>query len=284
MSAKEERFSKQPPTAASSTLVLPELACDCHGHIFPSPDLYPTNNETMALAPVEFFLDIHHQLGFGRGVLVQGGAYKFDNQAMLVALDEYPDELRGVALVPSDMPEKELEDLAARNVRALRFTTGGASKFVSFPDIAPRMCALGLHAEMYVALQTFVDNAKTLLATGVPIVLDHLAGPFDPAEGVDSATFQSLLAILRSENIWIKLTPQRNSLEYPTYEDVRPFQDAIIAARPDRVVWGSDWPFPNMSDKTPDIGDLVSLFGDWVTDEGLRKTILVDNAATLYRF
>lgn len=284
MTTKDERFSKQPPTTASSTLTLPTLACDCHGHIFPSPDLYPTQKETMALAPIEFFLDIHHQLGFGRGVLVQGGAYKFDNRAMLAALDEYPDELRGVALVPVDIADKDLEDLAARNVRALRFTTGGASKFVNFPDIAPRMRAHGFHAEMYVALQTFVDNAKTLLATDVPIALDHLAGPFDPEQGVDSQLFQSFLAILRSENIWVKLSPQRNSRQYPAYGDVRPFQEAIIAARPDRVVWGSDWPFPNMSDETPDIGDLLSLFGEWVTDEGLRKTILVDNAAALYRF
>lgn len=281
---KAERFSQQPPVTASSTLRLPPRSCDSHGHIFPATDRYLTNNESMPLTPIDFFLDIHRQLGFERGVLVQGGAYKFDNTAMLDALDLYPDELRGVALVAPDTPAADLEILASRNVKALRFTSGGASKFVSFPEIAPRMADLGLHAEMYVGMATFVDNAEQLLATRVPIVLDHLAGPFDPEQGVDSRVFRTFLEMLGAEDIWVKITPQRNSSKYPSFGDVRPFQDAMIKARPERMVWGSDWPFPNMSDKTPDIGKLLDLFGDWVTDEALRATILVDNPAALYGF
>lgn len=281
---KDGRFSKEAPRRVSSTLVAPPGACDCHGHIFPERHLYPTANETMPLSPIEFYLDVHAQLGIERGVIVQGGAYKFDNSAMFDALDRHPDVLRGVALVPADSSEDELASIEARHVRALRFTNGGASRIDSFAEIAPKMRTLKLHAEMYIGLENFLDRSTVLLEQGVPLVLDHLAGPFDSAIGVTHPDFQRLLALLADEDIWVKLTPQRNSSQFPAYADVRPFQDALIAAQPDRLVWGSDWPFPNMSEETPDLGDLASIFGEWVTDEALRQQILVDNAARLYGF
>lgn len=282
--SKPDKFSAQPPATVSSALILPQGACDAHGHIFPSRELYPTGNETMALTPVEFYLDVHAQLGFSRGVLVQGGAYKFDNRAMLDALDQHPDALRGVALVAADTAEADLIALMTHNVRALRFTKGGASKIDDFGAIAPKMRALGLHAEMFIGLENFIDRAPGLLAQGVPLVLDHLAGPFDAGTGTSDQVFQRLLALLADHDIWVKLTPARNSHRFPDYADVRPFHDALIAARPDRMVWGSDWPFPNMSEVTPDLGHLVTLFGDWVTDDALRRRILVENPARLYAF
>lgn len=280
--SKDGKFSAQPPATVSSTLGLPEGACDAHGHIFPALDLYPAGNETMALAPVEFYLDVHAQLGFSRGVLVQGGAYKFDNRAMLDALDLHPDTLRGVALVAADTSEADLAALLARQVRALRFTKGGASKIDDFGTIAPKMRGLYLHAEMFIGLENFITRAPDLLVHGVPLVLDHLAGPFDAATAMPA--FQRLLDLIADHDIWVKLTPARNSGQFPDYADTRPFHDALIAARPDRLVWGSDWPFPNMSEATPDLGHLVTLFGDWVTDADLRRRILVENPARLYAF
>jgi predicted TIM-barrel fold metal-dependent hydrolase len=221
--SKDGKFSQQPPARVSSTLVAPAGACDCHGHIFPAAKLYPTANETMPLAPVEFYLDVHAQLGFTRGVLVQGGAYKFDNSAMLDALDRHRDTLRGVALLPADTGEAELARFRARNVQALRFTRGGASRIDGLADLAPAMRATGLHAEMYIGLDNFVDRAAGLLAYRLPLVLDHLAGPFEAASGVAHPAFQRLLGLLRHEDIWIKLTPQRNSVDFPAYRDVRPF-------------------------------------------------------------
>ncbi len=282
--SKDCKFSAQPPQRVSSTLVLPPGACDAHGHIFPTRDLYRAGNETMALAPVEFYLDVHTQLGFSRGVLVQGGAYKFDNRAMLDALDCHPDTLRGVALLAANTPEAELAAYQKRNVRALRFTKGGASKIDDFGTIAPAMHELGLHAEMFIGMANFIERAPVLLAYGVSLVLDHLAGPFDAGAGVQAPAFQRLLGLIADQDIWVKLTPARNSAQFPGYADVRPFHDALIAARPDRMVWGSDWPFPNMSEQTPDLGHLLTLFGDWVTDEALRQAILVDNPARLYAF
>ena len=280
--SKSGRYSAQPPARVTSKLVLPKGACDAHGHIFPSRDRYPTGNESMALAPVEFYLDVHAQLGIERGVLVQGGAYKFDNSAMLDALDLHPNSLRGVALVAADSAEADLAALQARNGRALRFTKGGASKIDDFAMIAPKMRSLGMHAEMFIGLENFIARVETLLAQDVPLVLDHLAGPFDPATA--SPAFQRLLGLIHDHDIWVKLTPARNSAQFPDYRDIRPFHDALIAARPDKMVWGSDWPFPNLSEETPDLGHLVTLFGDWVTDSSLRQMILVDNPARLYAF
>jgi 2-pyrone-4,6-dicarboxylate lactonase len=277
------KFSVQPPGVVTSTLVLPPGACDCHGHIFPSRDRYPAKDESMALAPVEAYLDVHAQLGFSRGVLVQGGVYRFDNSALMDALDAH-DTLRGVALLAADTSEADLAAMQARGVRALRFTRGGASRIDDFAAIAPKMKALGLHAEMFIGTANFVDRAEALLGQGVPMVLDHLAGPFQAALGVGDPAFQHLLRLLADQDIWVKLTPARNSTQFPAYADVRPFHDALIATRPERLVWGSDWPFPNMSDETPDLGGLLSLFGDWVTDTALRHRILVENPDQLYIF
>jgi len=282
--SKDGKFSVQPPGQVASGLVLPQGACDCHGHIFPPRDMYPTKDATMALAPVEVYQDVHSQLGFSRGVLVQGGAYRFDNSAMLDALDLHPDSLRGVALVAADTTLDDLDRLKQRHVRALRFTNGGASRIDGLPEIAPKMRALGLHAEMFLGLSAFIARADELLAFGIPLVLDHLAGPFDSGIGTHAPDFQRLLRLVADHDIWVKLTPARNSAQFPGFADARPFHDALIAARPDRMVWGSDWPFPNMSEATPDLGALLDLFGEWVTEAALRRQILVDNPARLYAF
>lgn len=278
------RFSKQPGMPASPPRVLPPGSCDCHGHIFPPADQYPTVNETMPLAPVDLYLDIHRHLGFERGVLVQGGAYKHDNRAMLDALAKHPRSLRGVALVAGSATASDLGALREQGVRALRFTRGGASRLADLAALAPKLKSARLHVELYVGLEEFARQADSLLEIGVPIVLDHLAGPFDPALGVDHGDFQKLLALLRNGRVWVKLSPQRNSRRFPSYEDVRGHYDLIVKARPDRLVWGSDWPFPHMSEETPAIETLLDIFASWVADRETQRRILADNAAALYDF
>lgn len=280
----ETKPSKEPEHHVRANLTIPPDACDCHAHIFPDRSRYPAVNAGMALAPVELYLDVHQQLGFGRGVLVQGGAYKFDNTAMLDALDAHGDRLRGVARLRHDVTPQLLADYARRNVVALRFTNNGASKIDDLEVAIPAIKAAGMHVETYIGLESFVERSRDILSHGVPIVLDHLAGPFDPAIGIDAPAFEALLGLMQDHDIWVKLTPQRNSADFPLYRDVRPFHDALVATRPDRLVWGSDWPFPKMGDATPGLGGLLDLFGDWVTDPALRQQILVDNPRQLYHF
>lgn len=281
---KTERFSKAPHMPRTPARRLPPGSCDCHGHIFPPAAQYPTHNETMPLAPIELYMDLHRHLGFERGVLVQGGAYRHDNRAMLEALARHRDSLRGVALVGGDATEATLAALRDGGVCALRFTRGGASRLDDLRRLAPRMKQFGFHVELFIGVEQFAALEGELLGYGLPLVLDHLAGPFDAALGVQQPGFQRVLAALAGGNVWIKLCPQRNSQRFPGYDDVRPYYDLLLRTRPDRLVWGSDWPFPNMSDETPEPDDLLALFFDWVGDERLRRQILVDNPARLYRF
>lgn len=279
-----KRYTVQPGIPQAPVHSVPSASCDCHGHIFPSREQYPTVNETMPFAPIEMYLAVHEKMGVNRGVLVQGGAYRHDNSAMLAALARFPDRLRGVALVAADISDAALESMRQSGVCALRFTNGGASRVSDLRALAPRMKALGFHAELFLGTKVFADLAPELLALGVPLVLDHLGGPFDASAGIDELGFQILLNALRDQDIWIKLSPQRNSKAFPSYQDVRPFYDQILAVRPDRLVWGSDWPFPNMSDRTPDPSFLLDLAFEWIADKELRKAIFVENPARLYRF
>lgn len=285
MSEKEKRYSKAPCTPKVPDHKPPPGSCDCHGHIFPSQEDYPTVDKSMALTPVELYLSTHKLIGIDRGVLVQGGVYKHDNRAMLDALKAHPAELRGVALVGASVPDDELASMCKLGVRALRFTAGGASRVTDLQALAPRMRELGLHAELFLGPKILSEIAPDLLKLNVPLVLDHMGGPFDAAAGVDAPGFQCMLKLLREENVWLKLTPQRNSRQFPTYQDARPYFDLLLKARPERLVWGTDWPFPNMGDNTPDPGVLLDLFHEWTgKDAALSQQILVDNAAELYGF
>lgn len=280
----EKRQSIEPAAPSPPRHKAPAGSVDCHGHIFPSRGRYPAVNDTMPLAPTELYLSMHQAIGVDRGVLVQGGAYRHDNRAMVDALKAHPGSLRGVALVPPDITLDELADLKEAGVRALRFTRGGASRIEDFPKLAPLMRELGLHAEMYIGPEKLSEMAEALLATRVPLVLDHLAGQFDAEAGIEDAGFQDLIGLLSAEDIWIKLTPQRNSRRFPSYDDVRGHFDALVATRPDRLVWGTDWPFPHMGDETPDPGRLLDLLFDWTGDDQLTSRVLVDNACRLYGF
>lgn len=140
-----------------------------------------------------------------------------------------------------------------------------------------------MHAQVWPGPDGLPELMDALLPLGVPIVIEHMGG-IDVRRGVDDASFQSLLALLREGRVWVKLTVCRRSTAAPEYPDLRPFHDALVAANPRRLVWGSDWPFVRMDDRAPDAGRLVDLFGEWVQDAALRTAILADNPRELYRF
>lgn len=284
MSKDPARYSVQPVAPRAPRHRPPPGACDTHAHIFPEREFYPIADPSMAVAPVALYREVHARLGIARGVLVQGGAYRHDNSAMLDALARFPAELRGVALVTPDIAEAEIDRMVELGVRAFRFTQGGASRLDMLPLLAPAMRARGMHAEMYVGTAEFRARADELLKLGLPLVLDHLGGPYAGGADVNDEAFRFLLARVRDDNVWIKLTPQRNAIQIPSYADARGCFDALVQAAPERMIWGSDWPFPNMGARTPDVADLLDLFFDWVADTDLRQRILVDNAARLYRF
>jgi predicted TIM-barrel fold metal-dependent hydrolase len=271
---------------------LPAGACDCHSHVFGPYDRFPVTHAmhyAAPLAPAAAHHAMRARIGLSHGVVVQPGAYGEDPAPILAALTD--GRLRGIAAASPRIPEAVLETWRAAGIRGLRFNDmtvpGGTGRFPGsvgtdvLAAMAPRMRALGWHAEIWAGIDRHVANLPLYRASGLPVALDHMAG-LDIARGLDDPSFQAILQALREGWLWIKLVLCRCSQDIPDYVDARPFHDALIAANPARLVWGSDWPHLRLGERAPDIGHLLDLFAEWVPDAALRHRILVDNPRALY--
>ena len=285
----------QPRPVSKPSKPLPALACDTHAHVFGPYDRFPLAVErryTPPLAPFEDYVAMLDRVGMARGVLVHAAANGFDCRGTLDALARAPDRLRGIVVVPSATPDADLAAMNQSGVRGIRFTetdasvAGSPAGTLTLADLlewGPRLHALDWHAQIWSNCQRFVAAAPALLSLGIPLVLDHM-GYFKSAAGVADPDFQALLGLLATGRIWVKLTVIRNSTQAPHYADVRPFHDALLRAAPDRLLWGSDWPYIGLNDNPPNVGNLLDLFDSWVNDTALRERIFTDNPAALYGF
>lgn len=263
------------------------MTWDCHAHVFGPYEKFPLAKERTydpPAAPFEMHEEFLQENKIGNRVLVQPSAYAQDHSCLVDALRRGQGKLRGVGVLGNDSKDSEFQDLHDAGVRAIRFMDGnyiGAVGLEQFDALAPRIKALGWHAEMWIPLERVMAEAPRLLRAGIPLVLDHM-GRFDVAAGVKGEAFQKMLGYLKDGAIWIKLCPARNSKQFPDYEDVRPFHDAMVAANPARLVWGSDWPYLRMGERTPRASHLLALLKRWVGDEGLLRRILEENPPLLY--
>jgi predicted TIM-barrel fold metal-dependent hydrolase len=258
--------------------------------------------QTFATGPATYAIpladpDVYRQMldiaGFSRGVLVQPAPYGTDTRALVNALELMGDRVRGIAVADADISHEQLQRLHAAGVRGLRFiemldpTSGkryaGSIGIDTLKRLAPQMRELGWQAHIWARAADCPEVFEQIRDLGIPVVFDHM-GQFDVSEGVDSAAFQGFLALLETGQVWTKLSLCRVSKQAPGYEDVKLFQQAMIAARPDRLVWGSDWPFVRMAENSPDVGHLLNVFQDWVNDDAIVRQILVDNPAQLFGF
>ena len=284
-----------PPRMPSpSARRLPEGTCDCHTHVLGPfeqlPFAYPPAYDP-PLAPCDVYLQMLTLAGFSRGVVVQPTTYGIDVRALLDALHKGRGRLRGIGAATSQTSDGELAAMHAAGVRGLRFVamqnpkTGqaypGAVGLDQLSALAPRMKELGWHAQIWATSAQLAEALPEWARLDVGLALDHMGG-FDVTRGVSSPEFQQIVDLLKEGRIWVKLSLCRNSRAFPDYPDVRPFHDALIAANPDRLLWGSDWPFVRMGDLTPDVSHLLSLFYQWVEDDTLRSRILVANPAHLF--
>ena len=270
-------------------LRLPPGACDCHAHAFGPRDRYPlilSPGYVPAAVTLDDYLKMLHTLGVSRGVLVQPSPYGTDHAALLDALRSRRFPLRGVALYNEALTDRQLETLHYYGVQGARLhilPDNATAVIAALPRTAERVRAFGWHLQFYVNAAQHPDLDRRLLALPVPAVIDHF-GLVPAAGGTDSAGFQMLLRLARSGRCWFKLSaPYRISKESPGFADVVPLARALVAAAPDRCLWGTDWPHPNAS-FIPNDGDLVDLLADWIPDEALRNRVLVDNPAQLYGF
>ena len=286
---------KSPPKQPD--LPTPPGACDCHAHIFGPSARFPYTEGrgyTPPDAPVEAYLSLLDRLGMTRGVCVQGNAHGYDNRAILNAAERYPDRLRAVGITDAQVPAATLRDWHRSGMRGLRFHLfhpdhrPGYRRGVGLDALehfSPVMRALGWHAQFWLDWRTLADLEPTLrrVASGMPVVVDHMLS-IEAAAGVSHPGFQALLRLLGEGVCSVKLSgAYRVSNDYPDYPDARQFHDALVRTNPDRLVWGTDWPHPQIDAAVmPDDGHLLDLFNAWTPNEAVRRRILVDNPARLY--
>jgi predicted TIM-barrel fold metal-dependent hydrolase len=247
---------------------------------------------TPPLAPVMLHLDMLARTGLARGVIVQAGAYGSDPELMIDALTSSGDRLRGICA--SETLDRQVFDRwHDAGIRGLRFNDtpvpGGTGRFPgavsseALDGLVSGMQAKKWHAEIWAPVDRHAESIARYRGLGIPIVLDHM-GSLVTSRGIDDPAFQKILLALREGWLWVKLVLCRCSQDIPNYADLRPFHDALIAANPNRVIWGSDWPHLRLGDRAPDVGHLLDLFRAWEPDETVRQRILVENPAELYGF
>jgi 2-pyrone-4,6-dicarboxylate lactonase len=269
--------------------------CDTHAHVFGPAQRYPYNPArayTPSDAPLEDWLALHAKLGIGRGVLVQPSVYGTDNRAILDAVALHPNRLRAVVAVGAEVTDAELERLHVAGGRGIRVNLAdkGGNPFASPVDlerVAARIAPLGWHVELLVHVHQMNGWREVLHGLPVDVVVGHLG--YMPAElGVSHPGWREFLEVVRGGRCWVKLSAPYRVTARSTlpYDDVAPFARELVAARPDRIVWGSDWPHPYIRSKatSPDDVGMFAQLAQWVPDEALRRQVLVDNPAKLYGF
>lgn len=265
---------------------------DCHAHIFGPYEKFPlaeNRSYTPPEATLNQYTDMLNIMGMTHGVLVHPSAYGDDHSLLLHVLAEQRN-LRGVVVVRENSP-MPIKGLYERGVRAARFSHrsgvggnfSGSALMHDLLNLAPLMANEKMHAEIWTDCVALPDIASTLLTLPVPVVIDHMGG-FDPQKGINEPGFQILLKLLDSGKIWIKLCAYRNLLNEVDWEIGRPFMQAMLDTRPDRLVWGSDWPHLRVSPK-PNTSQLLELLTDWVGEKNhdLIDQILSSNAENLYK-
>ena len=282
------------PDTRTPDLKLPALATDAHCHVFGPGDVFPYHPKrsyTPPDAPKELIKTVHDRLGLERAVIVQATCHYDDNTAMMDCLVSDPDRYRGIVMVLPEVADEELDRLDKGGARGARFSFarhlsgGNKPEFSKIRTVCEKIAPFGWHAVIYMEADDVVDCADALKSLPVPVVFDHMAR-INPDQGIGQPAFQLLLNFLKDSGAWVKITgAERLSKAGTPFHDVIPFAQALIEAAPDNLLWGTDWPHPNIAGYMPNDGDLVDLLGEYVgCDEALLKKILVDNPARLYRF
>lgn len=302
--ASRSQFSVTPgwlpfhPRPSIPKLKLPKGAVDAHCHVFGPGNEFPFAPErkyTPCDASKQQLFALRDRLGFERNVIVQATCHGSDNRALVDALDHADGRARGVATVKRSITDEELRALHLAGVRGTRFNF--VRRLVDFTpkeellEIARRISPLGWHVVVYFEARDLPELWDFFTALPTDVVVDHMGRP-DVSKPVDGAEFELFVKLLREHsNIWSKVScPERLSLTGPpalddesnAYRDVVPFARRLVETFPDRVLWGTDWPHPNLKDHMPDDGLLVDWVGKIATTDALREKLLVANPNRLY--
>jgi 2-pyrone-4,6-dicarboxylate lactonase len=269
----------------------PAGAVDAHCHVFGPGARFPYAPErkyTPCDAPKEKLWALRDFLGFERNVLVQATCHGADNGALVDALLDAGERARGVATVGADVSDAELRELDAAGVRGVRFNFVRRLVDVTPKDvlatIARRVAPLGWHIVIYFEAADLPEHYAFFASLPTTVVVDHMGRP-DVTQPVDGPGFELFVRLMREHpNVWSKVScPERLSqLGPPGYDDVVPFARRLVAEFPDRVLWGTDWPHPNLRSHMPDDGQLVDVIPMIAPSGELQRRLLVDNPMRLY--
>ena len=278
------------PNPRRPAYVPPAGAVDAHCHVFGPGQTFPYAPErkyTPCDAPKEKLFELRDFLGFDKNVIVQASCHGRDNTALVDALRASEGKAKGIAVVRYDITDDELEELHEAGVCGVRFNfvkrLVDATPRESYLRIAEKIAPLGWHIVVYFEAPDLEDLTPFVTSLPGTIVVDHMGRP-DVAKGVDHPDFQRFVRLLAEhENIWTKVScPERLTVAGPPYDDVVPFQRTLVERFPDRVLWGTDWPHPNMTWIVPDDGELVDLIPRIAPTPELQQKLLVDNPNRLY--
>ena len=281
---------------------LPPGSVDAHCHVFGPGAQFafaPERKYTPCDASRQQLFALRDQLGFARNVIVQATCHGADNRALVDACTNSGGKARGVATVKRSVADAELQALHAAGVRGVRFNF--VKRLVDFTpkdellEIATRIKALGWHVVIYFEAVDLPELWDFLAAVhdevGVPVVVDHMGRP-DVSKPVDGPEFEFFVKFMREHaRVWCKVScPERLSVTGPkaldgerkAYRDVVPFARRIVQTFPDRVLWGTDWPHPNMKTHMPDDGALVDFVPRIAVTPELQRSLLIDNPMRLY--
>lgn len=268
---------------------VPEGAVDAHCHVFGPGDRFPyapQRKYTPSDAPKEKLFALRRHLGFSRNVIVQASCHGRDNAALLDALESDPEDCRGIAVVDPEITDAELARMDRAGVRGVRFNF--VRRLVD-PDpqevsarLAARVAELGWHVVVYFEAPDLAELAPFLRSMPCDVVIDHMGRP-TVSESVESESFAAFQRLMEDPKFWVKVgCPERLTNTGPPYDDVAPFARTLVERFEDRVLWGTDWPHPNIKSHQPEDGLLVDRIPVIAPEARLKRKLLVENPDRLY--
>jgi predicted TIM-barrel fold metal-dependent hydrolase len=270
----------------------PAGACDAHCHIFGPGDKYPyaaDRTYTPPDAPLSRFKELQSILGLERAVLVNASCHGSDNTVIVDAIAQSGGKYRGVANSDDSFTERDFQKLHDAGFRGVRFNfvkhLGGMPDLGEFHRTLERIKPFGWHIDLHFDAGDLLEHDALIKSLPVPFIIDHM-GRVPTKAGLEQEPFKRLLELARNnEKCWVKISgAERISSNGPPFTDAVPFAQALIEAAPDRILWGTDWPHPNIAKHMPNDGDLVDLVPLMMPDPAMQQRILVDNPHRLYQF
>jgi predicted TIM-barrel fold metal-dependent hydrolase len=278
------------PNPVKPKIELPPGACDAHCHVFGPARKFPyapDRSYTPPDAPVEQLRKLHAHLGISRAVIVHASCHGSDMAVTLDAIASSGNLYRGVAVVEDAVSDTELKHLHEGGIRGIRFNfvkhLGGVPDLQVFYRLLARIKPMGWHVVLHFDAGDLLEQRELLARIDVPFIIDHI-GRVKAGDGLGQKPFQALTDLYRNNPLaWIKISgAERVSVGKRPFRDAVPFAQALIAIDAGRLLWGTDWPHPNISKDMPNDGELVDLLAEMCPDARLRHQILVDNPTRMY--